>query len=261
MKGMVADLNLQMNESVAGGYRSNSQKTRVITEKWVENNLFCPCCGNAHISHFENNRPVADFYCQNCLEEYELKSKKTPISSKIAGGAYDKMIERIKSSNNPNFFFMEYDKNDLKIKNLILIPKYFFVPDIVEKRKPLADTAKRAGWVGCNIVLKHVPVEGRIYIIKDGVEHSVDKILTNVKKINFMEQYKIDARGWMLDILNCVNMMGEEFRLNQIYQFVPALALKHPENQHIRDKIRQQLQVLRDKGIIEFHGRGHYKKC
>ena len=65
----------------------------------------------------------------------------------------------------------------------------------------------------------------------------------------------------MLDILNCVNMMDEEFTLNQMYQFVPALALKHPENQHIRDKIRQQLQVLRDKGIIEFHGRGHYKKC
>ncbi|HLA49925.1 MAG TPA: hypothetical protein VJ000_01890 [Thermodesulfovibrionia bacterium] len=26
----------------------------------------------------------------------------------------------------------------------------------------------------------------------------------------------------------------------------------HPENKHIRPKIRQQLQLLRDKGILEF---------
>lgn len=37
--------------------------------------------------------------------------------------------------------------------------------------------------------------------------------------------------------------------------------LDYPENHHIREKIRQQLQLLRDKGIIEFVGRGRYKKC
>ena len=31
-------------------------------------------------------------------------------------------------------------------------------------------------------------------------------------------------------------------------------------NNFIKDKIRQQLQLLRDKGIIEFVGRGNYKK-
>ena len=29
---------------------------------------------------------------------------------------------------------------------------------------------------------------------------------------------------------------------------------------HIKEKIRQQLQVLRDKGLIEFLGNGHYRK-
>ena len=38
------------------------------------------------------------------------------------------------------------------------------------------------------------------------------------------------------------------------------LAGKHPDNHHIKDKIRQQLQMLRDNGIIEFIGRGHYRK-
>lgn len=65
-----------------------------------------------------------------------------------------------------------------------------------------------------------------------------------------------------IDILNCINKIdGDEFTLNQIYHFVESLALKHPENHYIKDKIRQQLQILRDKGIIEFKGSGHYKKC
>jgi type II restriction enzyme len=45
-----------------------------------------------------------------------------------------------------------------------------------------------------------------------------------------------------------------------VYQFEKQLAAKHPENNHIKDKIRQQLQMLRDKGIIGFNGRGHYRK-
>lgn len=42
------------------------------------------------------------------------------------------------------------------------------------------------------------------------------------------------------------------FTLEQMYGFVDVLALKHTENHHVKDKIRQQLQVLRDNGIIEF---------
>lgn len=33
----------------------------------------------------------------------------------------------------------------------------------------------------------------------------------------------------------------------------------YPENQHIRAKIRQQMQVLRDEGFIEFLGNGEYR--
>ena len=35
---------------------------------------------------------------------------------------------------------------------------------------------------------------------------------------------------------------------------------KHINNNHIEAKIRQQLQLLRDKGYIEFLERGHYRK-
>lgn len=171
------------------------------------------------------------------------------------------MIERVESIHNPNFFFMHYDKSDLKVKNFIMVPKHFFSTEIIEKRKPLAETARRAGWVGCNIILNQIPDEGRIFIVKNEIQQSVETVISKVKRTDFISQYKLDARGWILDILNCVNKIeSRDFTLKQVYQFEKQLAAKHPENNHIKDKIRQQLQMLRDKGIIEFNGRGHYRK-
>ena len=99
-------MNLRMDDKIAEQYNSNSQKIRVITEQWVNDNLFCPYCGKAHIAHFENNRPVADFYSPDCAEDCELKSKNGTLENKINDGAYDTMIQRIVSINNPNFFLI-----------------------------------------------------------------------------------------------------------------------------------------------------------
>jgi len=45
---------------------------------------------------------------------------------------------------------------DFEVSNFLVVPKYFFVPGVIEKRKPLSATARRAGWIGCNIVLKSI---------------------------------------------------------------------------------------------------------
>ena len=66
-------------------------------------------------------------------------------------------------------------------------------------------------------------------------------------------------RGWTLDVLNIVRSLGkDEFSLAEVYQHTNALARLHPANRHVRDKIRQQLQVLRDLGFLEFRRRGEY---
>jgi Dam-replacing HTH domain len=41
--------------------------------------------------------------------------------------------------------------------------------------------------------------------------------------------------------------------------FEPRLAALYPGNNNVRPKIRQQLQVLRDRGWLEFLGRGRYR--
>lgn len=119
-------MNLQLDRRKAEKYSSNAQKIRVMTENWVDKNMFCPYCGNLYVSHFENNKPVADFFCPSCMEEYELKSKSAAISNEVNDGAYNTMIERITSINNPNFFFMHYNKTNLQVENFIMVPKYFF---------------------------------------------------------------------------------------------------------------------------------------
>ncbi len=76
------------------GYHSTSQKIRVMSENWLYHNVYCVKCGK-DLNHFENNKPVADFYCENCKEEFELKSSKSKLGKIIVDGAYGTMIERI----------------------------------------------------------------------------------------------------------------------------------------------------------------------
>lgn len=75
-------MNLQFDKSVAVNYKSASQKIRIISEHWLTQNLFCPCCVNIHIDKLPNNSPVADARCENCGEVFELKSKKISIGAK-----------------------------------------------------------------------------------------------------------------------------------------------------------------------------------
>ena len=77
-------------------------------------------------------------------------------------------IQRISGNDNPNFLVMNYSLENMRVEELYFIPKFFFVPEIVEQRKPLSENAKRAGWVGCNILLGEIPIQGRIPIVENG---------------------------------------------------------------------------------------------
>ncbi len=67
--------------------------------------------------------------------------------------------------------------------------------------------------------------------------------------------------GWRLDVFREVSQIkGNVFRLEQAYAAKDRLAALHPENRNIEAKIRQQLQELRDLGLIEFRGAGVYRK-
>jgi type II restriction enzyme len=75
-----------------------------------------------------------------------------------------------------------------------------------------------------------------------------------------LENLKVETRGWTLDVLNVVRSLDKkEFSLADVYAHADELAKLHPKNTHIPDKIRQQLQALRDLNLLEFLGSGHYR--
>jgi type II restriction enzyme len=156
---------------------------------------------------------------------------------------------------------LTYNRQSWQVKDFLVVPKHFFVPHMIEKRKPLPPTARRFGWVGCNILMKSIPESGKIFFIRERCIVEKDSVLEKWQQTAFLQGKTQESKGWLVDVLNCVDKItSAEFELHDIYAFADELQRLHPENKHIKDKIRQQLQVLRNKGLLEFTGRGKYKK-
>lgn len=237
-----------------------TQNARVLTEGWVAEALFCPNCGAQPISRFAANRPVADFVCDACAEEYELKSQKAPLGRRVVDGAWSTMTARLAADNNPNLLIMRYDPGRARVSDLIVVPKQFFTPQIIEKRKPLAQTARRAGWVGCNIRLDEVPEAGKVALIREGVLARKADVLARFRETLFLRRAGTGARGWLIEVLKCAERIGSDvFTLEEMYGFEAHLAALYPGNHHVRPKIRQQLQVLREAGLVVFLRPGVYR--
>lgn len=224
-----------------------------MSEPWTEQNIFCPNCGN-FLDWLENNKKVSDFLCWNCNENYEQKSSKKRFKWKVTASEYFTLIKRISAVDKPNFFFLHYIDLKYSVENFFVVPKYFFTSEIIEKRKPLSKNARRAGWTGSNILFSKIPNSWKIYYIEDWKEISKDKILEKWQKTVFLKDIKKDdLKGWILDIMNCIESLNKEnFTLKEIYNFEKDLKNLHPENNNIKAKIRQQLQFLRDKNYLEF---------
>jgi type II restriction enzyme len=242
-------------------YVSASQRARLWTEGWVEKWLYCPNCGNLHLERFPNNRPVADFFCSKCKEEFELKSQKTNFGARVLDGAYRTMRARIAATNNPNFLFLNYSLQTKNVVELFIVPKHFFVPEILEMRKPLSETARRRGWVGCNILMTQIPIFGKIYFVRKG--RPVDKglVMSQWRETLFLRDKAASEKGWLIEVLKCVEEIDKrEFNIQDVYRFAPRLSRVFPNNNNVKPKIRQQLQYLADKGILEFvDRRGNYR--
>jgi type II restriction enzyme len=145
------------------------------------------------------------------------------------------------------------------VRNLLLVPSFFFTTSAVEKRKALSSSARRAGWVGCNILLSAIAPEGKLKIVDDGVAADPAKVRAWYQHVRPLSNINVNLRGWTLDVLKLVRSLGrQQFSLKDVYGLESQLAVLHPGNRNIKAKIRQQLQVLRDLGFIGFLGSGQY---
>jgi type II restriction enzyme len=210
-----------------------------------------------------------------------------------------------------------------EVRDLLLIPSFMFSESAVIKRKPLAATARRAGWVGCNIALNRVPADARIFLVqtvassrrRTGVTPvsdlkkseygdrqdacptqtiivSPEEVRAQFKRVKPLKDISVTQRGWTLDVLNVVrrlvsvsaplqrdesegraprdpnisDQMGrrgtppsDSFTTADVYAFERELEQLHPDNRNVRPKIRQQLQILRDTGLLIHIDRGEWR--
>lgn len=253
-------MNLHFNQTLAEAYKYQTQKIRVMSEDWMGNNGYCPnCC--TPVAKVPNNKPVKDFFCPSCNEQFELKSKRGLSAGKtIPDGAYHTMLERLQAEDNPNFFFLAYRKSDYSVQQLVLVPKHFVTAEmIIPRRKPVTSGGRKP-YLMCTMNIGSLPESGKIKLIDKACPIAPDTVQKQWQTHLFMRQQKTEKKGWLLAVMRCLDKLPEQFDLKQVYAFETELQKQFQHNQHIQAKIRQQLQILRDQNIIEFSARGKYRK-
>ncbi|RYX80078.1 restriction endonuclease [bacterium] len=184
----------------------------------------------------------------------------------IAAGAFGAMTARLAAANNPSLFAMSYDRAAARVTDLILVPSHFFTPQIIRARKPLGPHARRAGWQGCTILIGQVPASGRISLIRAGAPAPKAQVRAAWAATRFLRDEGATARGWLLAVMGAVEAATDaggrpDFTLAEVYAQEARLAALYPGNHNVRPKIRQQLQVLRDRGWLAFGDkRGTYRR-
>jgi type II restriction enzyme len=241
-------------------YKSASQRARVGTESWGATNFFCPACESPRLRSAPQGTAAIDYVCPSCDSPFQLKSQSRPLGSRIVDAAYSEMRRAILEDRTPNLFVLHYDLDAWAVRSVLLVPHFAFALSALERRKPLAATARRAGWVGCNILLDKIPVDARIPLVNEGTIQTPREVRRSYNRLRPLERLQVEKRGWTLDVLQAVQSLSKmEFTLADVYAHAGALGKLHPKNAHVRDKIRQQLQVLRDMGLIAFLGSGAYR--
>ena len=248
---------LSLNHPIAKSIpeKDTQQIIKAITEHWTANNIFCPVCWSALDKH-KVDKPINDLFCIDCSNDFELKASKWKFSKMLPAWSYQKAVEAIE--NKPMHLFVLKYSQDYTITNFLVVPKYFFTSDIV-KRRPNA-LKGRPNYFMSDIDFSIIPESWKIHYISDWKYKTRTEILEEWNKVRFLEKEKSSSKGWIFDTMICIEKLNKKvFSLQDMYDFENELKLKHPENNNIKPKIRQQLQFLRDKWYLEFVSSGKYR--
>ncbi len=242
------------------GYKSASQKARILTEAWVSDNLKCPSCGGT-LSLLPANSRTSDFRCQSCGESYQLKSRSKPFGKKILGAEYNTTIQAIRSGRHPSLILLQYDLNNLSVQQVRILHRSWITEQCIIPRRPLGSQARRAGWQGCLLALESIPNTAFVDVVRNASAIPPQTVRSQWQTAHSVSTLPLAQRGWVALVLRIVELLPQEFTLQQVYAYEKELAKSYPANQNIRAKIRQQLQIIRDLGLIQFVEPGVYRRA
>lgn len=255
-------------------YKSPSQIAKNVTETWANDNLYCPRCG-LPLHQYKNNTKVYDFYCDHSdqkfmvlpsvsMDNFQLKSTKSfpnnhfPVS--ITGAGYDVTLTSLEQGVFPSLILLHYQPELKEVQDGLLIHRLTITKNSISRRVPLNESARRARWVGTNILLRNIPEIGKIPMIQESKIVPKRTVMQEWLSVEGILKGDLDKRGWISEIMLVLDRLPETFSLDDVYSYEQRLGSKYPNNKHVKDKIRQQIQILRDQGYLKFISRGRYLK-
>lgn len=252
-------MNLCCDLSLAANYHSESQRARVLSEGWFAKNAYCLACDADEVKQTKANTGATDFVCPKCSHRYELKAFRGKQPKALNDGAFSTLMGQIRSGTAPTLCLLQRTP-EWTIRGLDAVHSSFVLPDAVVARKPLSKSAERSDWVGCTIRLDRIDASSHVGVILDGVVFPVEQVRRSFQRFLPLAKKSVEQRGWTLLTLRMVRALGvKEFSLADVYELESQFGAAYPNNRHVRDKIRQQLQILRDLGLLVFEGRGEYR--
>jgi transposase-like protein len=66
-------MDLHLTHNPPAQYKSRSQISKSLTERWFSENMYCPACPSESLEQTPPNEKVVDFVCPKCEEKYQLK--------------------------------------------------------------------------------------------------------------------------------------------------------------------------------------------
>jgi type II restriction enzyme len=160
---------MELNEYILQVKNNNNWKSesRIVGEAceyYVKNNVKCVRCNNNNFEKCKTNEKSKDLICSSCNQIFQIKAKNTTQKQtntiknkntfKTIGGEYSTTLNHINEK--IDYFIILYEKHSYKIINILYIQNENINSNCIIPRKPLARTAKRAGWQGCNILFNNI---------------------------------------------------------------------------------------------------------
>jgi len=253
-------MNLICNPNLASGYTSGAQKSRIISEGWFKSAGYCLNCLSNRLEPTTAGTIARDYVCPICAQPYELKSSARAHTRIVQDGGYESMLRRIRAAEAPALMLMHYSKQWC-VEGLVAIHPVFLTLSVVLKRRTAHTRANGKKYQMCDLNLSLIPTDGKIVVVGGGEARSHAAARREFKESKRFADVPLAKRGWAGMVLAAVRKIGKrEFTLAEVYAHEEAMHAAYPENSHVRDKIRQQMQVLRDLGYVEFLSkRGEYR--
>jgi type II restriction enzyme len=67
------------------------------------------------------------------------------------------------------------------------------------------------------LLLDQIPKSGKIFIVTAGQPEPKESVLAQWKKTLFLREEEAEARGWLIEVMKCVELIGkQELQLDDV---------------------------------------------